>query len=78
MAFVEEKGGQIGESVIADNAEPWSYSSSWSALFWDQKVGRDLHHGRQASTRTQAYVITPVSLRAYATQSLICAEDFEV
>jgi len=28
MAFIEEEGREIGESVIADNAEPWSYSSS--------------------------------------------------
>jgi hypothetical protein len=78
MAFIEEEGREIGESVIADNAEPWSYSSSWSAMFWDQRIGRDLHHGRQASTRGSASVITPVSLRAHATQTLICAEDFEV
>jgi len=56
MALIEGEGRESGESVIADNAEPWSYSSSGSARFWDQKVGRDLHHGRQASTRSQGYI----------------------
>jgi hypothetical protein len=36
MAFVEEKGREVGESVIADNAEPGNYSSCPEVvIFWD-------------------------------------------
>jgi hypothetical protein len=75
MAFIEEEGRESGESVIVDNAEPWIYSSCPEVPYFGIRRSAAICI---MAAKLQAYVITPVSLRAYATQSLICEEDFEV